>query len=568
MNQGKVGCADLLALVHRATASEALTLAEAAKLLADSLGDVAIVLVRGFGPAGTQVEAVCARDEASVREWSETLADSGAMIQAGLGQTFILGRPRRLPAGPWPGPSDPVVQVFLVPIRTPKRVAGIVAMLRAQTDPGFSQAEEQAVAAVAAHAGTLAALKGFDRQDAGDQQRSELLRSSLRFMAGHLDSELALEPLLIQARQALGATGALLLLGSKDGAALRLVAAAGPAAPPADPGVAWPLAGLGGIAEAVATGRVFYTADRSELVFAEGPPRHALGGEPGPLWAVSLHTGSEDQGLFLVTWDHATMPSPEAKTLAGVVAELAALLVAHAHLTREAVGARAAERLAAELAAQRDAIVRQIVHDLRNAVHALGLAAEDMEYKPDDPARIRVALGTVLRQTDFMGVYLKDQLRSLEAQPLGAPPPGSLEAAFSRLEGLASRLAREGRTLRVGRLDPVQLKITQIQLDQILERLVFEASRLANPGGTLEVWAAVADGWATIMVEDDGPGLDAKAQASLAAERRKGNGSTSSIRAVEELVAAAGGQFGLRTRKGDRTSFHVGLPSAGWAGGA
>ncbi len=568
MTEGKADCGRLLEMVHRAAVCDQLSLADATRLLADVLGDVAIGLIIGIGQAGARIEAVSARVPTEAASWREILEDSGSLIHGGLGQTVVLGRPRVLEAGPWPTAGSPEVQVLFVPVRTPNRIAGVIGMLRQPGEPAFSQAEVHAVEAIAARAGSFWAVRSSARQSASDRQEFDLLRSSLRLLARHLESDVALQPLLVQARQALGAANLFLLLHSGTDPHLHLEAASGPSAPPADAAVAWALDTTGALAASLAEHRSLFVADQSALAFPEGPFRTALGSDAGPLLAAPVQPGAGPPGVLVVTWPPGCAPTPELKALAGHVAELAAILVSHARLTREAVGARAAKRVAGLLASHRDAIVRQIVHDLRNAVHALGLAAEDMEYKSDDPARVRSALGTVTRQTDFMASYLKEKIRSLESQPLEAPPPGSLETAFGRLEGLVPRIARDGRTLRVGRLDPVQLKISQIQLDQILERLVFEASQLANPGGTLEVWGAVADGWATIMVEDDGPGVDVQARAPAASARARRDGSGPGIRAVEELVAAAGGQFGFRSRPGDRTSFHVGLPAVTWAGGA
>lgn len=568
MSQGKVPCLVLLELVHRAAITDTMGPADAARLISDILGDVVIVLRRGQGPASIGVEAVAAPGHADAERWKATLGGVGSLMQGGLGQTYLLGRPRVLPTGPWPTPGSPSVQVLLVPLIARRHVLGVVAVVRDPAAPAFSEAEEQAVAAVAGHAGTLAALAARERQAEGARDEAELMRSSLRFLAGHLDSDLALEPLLVQARQALAAAGVLLLLRSAPDSPLHLAAASGAGSPPADPAVEWHLDSSGAIEAALADRGKFFTGDTGALDFGGGPLAKALAKEPGPLWAGLVQAGAELHGVLLVSWASGITPTAELKGLASHVAELASLYVSHGRLAKEAVGARAGERVAAELAAQRDVIVRQIVHDLRNSLHALGFAAEEIEYKPEDPARVRAALATIIRHADFMGAYLRDQIDSLEAQPLEGPPRASLEHAFGRLEALAARLEREGRTLRVGRLDPVQVRIPQIQLDRILELLVFEASGLAKAGGTLEVWAAVADGWATIMVEDDGPGLDLESQARLATAKRERNGHKSGIRAIEELVTAAGGQFGFRTRTGDRTSFHVGLPSIGWAGGA
>lgn len=566
--KGKVPAEVLLDLVHRACASPQVSGSDAAHLISDFFGDTVVVLERGTGSADVHIAAIACQDDETAEVWRAALDGTNSLLRGGLGQPFILGRPRSLPVGPWPGPDGPLAQVLVVPLIKQIQVLGVLAVIRDPADPPFSEAEELAVGAVASHAGMLSALDGLNRAAADAREESNLLWSSLRFIARTPESDLAIQPLLVQARHALGSAAVLLLLPVDPSAPLRLVAGSGPRVPVADPGLNWVLDSHGPIASCLRTGRTYYFAAHSGLDFAGSPLERVLDEAPSALLAAPVNAGMGTPGALIVSWPPGTVPSPDRKALANHVAELASLLVSHGRLTRESVGARAAERIAAELAAQRDAIVRQMVHDLRNSVHALGLAAEEAELRADDPIRVRAALGTVLRQADFMSAYLKEQIRSLEDQPLGSPEPASLAVAFGRLQKLSPRLQRDGRFLKIGALEPVRVKLPQVQLDQILEHLVFEASKIARPGGTLEVWGAVSDGWATIVVEDDGPGLDFNEQAKLASSRRKRRGRAEGIRIVEDLVAAAGGQFAIHSRAGESTAFHLGLPSVDWAGGA
>ncbi len=115
----------------------------------------------------------------------------------------------------------------------------------------------------------------------------------------------------------------------------------------------------------------------------------------------------------------------------------------------------------------------------------------------------------------------------------------------------------------MGTCQPATLRIGQVQLTEILAGLVRAVVPLADPGGALELWAAVSDGWATVILEETGPSLDREAGAALLTTPA-GSGALSE---VEELVAAAGGHFGVRSRPGDRISFHIGLPTVDWGGG-
>ncbi|MBM3267913.1 MAG: GAF domain-containing sensor histidine kinase [Candidatus Sericytochromatia bacterium] len=551
----------LLALLHRIGVAGLRPPEAIGRDVAVETGDTVAVFKRGSeGGQRFELAAVCDRHAEIAQRW-RTFLEAGGLDGALLfvqiiGQSHVLDLARD-------ARGETGGHALLVPMRAAERAAGILVLLRGAGRAPFDEPETMLAEAIAAQMGLALRARSQDRLLGIARAESDLLRGSLHILGGQVDADVALQPLAVQARQAVEARSVCFLSSEAGGGSLRLVAGAGMlgcTCPAACPLADHPL-----LERPYLSGTPRYTPDLSEQagpVLAE-PLCSLLVGAGAALAMPMARTGRDPLGVALFIWPAGAPPLPEQRTFAAHVTELAALLLAHANLSRQAGEARAGERLAAGLATQRDSLVRQIVHDLRNAVHVVGLATEELEMKAGDPARARAALEPLARQAEFMAAYLERQLRSLDATSLDAPPPAKLEAALAKAEeGLGKKVTAAGRQLRVGPCEPAALRIPQVQLGEILAGLVEAAVPLAEPGTELELWAAVADGWCTIVIEDDGPGLSFEAQQALL--RAPGSRASGGLPAVRELVAAAGGHFGIQTRPGGSTSFHVGLPTVDW----
>jgi Signal transduction histidine kinase len=148
--------------------------------------------------------------------------------------------------------------------------------------------------------------------------------------------------------------------------------------------------------------------------------------------------------------------------------------------------------------------------------------------------------------------------------------PTDLDSALAHIEAQFEPLfTSHGQTLSI---EPVpkgeQLTISEVQLDQILGNLLDNAQKYTPPGSTIRLWVALSDGWATLYVADDGPGIPLEFQPKIGQLGFRGSdlteGSGIGLANVKKLVNSAGGLFGFTSRPGKGSTFFVSLPTTRW----
>ncbi len=147
--------------------------------------------------------------------------------------------------------------------------------------------------------------------------------------------------------------------------------------------------------------------------------------------------------------------------------------------------------------------------------------------------------------------------------------------ALSELLGAA---AEEGRALARGtrwvQLDPpageVQIWGDKDRLRQVLSNVVGNACSYCPPGSTVRLSAAVCHPWATIAVQDDGPGVPASDVARLgerfyrgdAARSRRTGGTGLGLAIARAITEAHGGTLAIDSTLGVGTTVTIRLPLA------
>ena len=122
---------------------------------------------------------------------------------------------------------------------------------------------------------------------------------------------------------------------------------------------------------------------------------------------------------------------------------------------------------------------------------------------------------------------------------------------------------------RVAPATPALLADEQ-RITQVLSNLVGNAIKFTQPGGWIEVRAAVDGEVVRVMVEDNGPGIDEASQASLfdpftqldMSKTRRIGGVGLGLSIVKNLVEAHGGEIGVASRPGRGATFWFTLPIA------
>ena len=107
-----------------------------------------------------------------------------------------------------------------------------------------------------------------------------------------------------------------------------------------------------------------------------------------------------------------------------------------------------------------------------------------------------------------------------------------------------------------------------MQLEQIIGNVLDNAIKYTQEHGEIRLWADYADGWVTIYVADNGPGIPPADQARLGEVGYRGQqaqeGHGLGLSNVRQLVTRAGGLFGFSSHLNMGTTFHVSLPTTTW----
>lgn len=277
-------------------------------------------------------------------------------------------------------------------------------------------------------------------------------------------------------------------------------------------------------------------------------------------------------GLLVLLWDGASHSLQEEENeLSLGVAELVALAIDNQRLIRQEAAAHSERILAEEVAKEREALIRQIVHDLRNSTQAISLINEEIEAEGADRPEILLGVSAIDRQISFISNFLKEKLSWVKhSQGRPALVPTELTAALAQVEAQFGPLfAAHGQTLAIDPVPPGEkLTISEVQLDQILGNLLDNAQKYTPPGSSIRLWVALSDGWATLYVVDDGPGIPLNLQPKIGQLGFRGSdvteGSGIGLANVKKLVNSAGGLFGFTSRPGKGSTFFVSLPTTRW----
>ena len=277
-------------------------------------------------------------------------------------------------------------------------------------------------------------------------------------------------------------------------------------------------------------------------------------------------------GMLVLLWDgaHHILQEEENELSLGV-AELIALAIDNQRLIKQEAAAHSERILAEEVAKEREALIRQIVHDLRNSTQAISLINEEIESEGADRPEILLGVSAIDRQISFISNFLKEKLAWVKnAQGRPTMVPTELSTALSQIEAQFEPLfSANGQKLAI---EPVprgeQLTISEVQLEQILGNLLDNAQKYTPAGSTIRLWVALSDGWATLYVADDGPGIPLEFQPKIGQLGFRGSdateGSGIGLANVKKLVNSAGGLFGFTSRPGKGSTFFVSLPTTRW----
>jgi signal transduction histidine kinase len=344
-------------------------------------------------------------------------------------------------------------------------------------------------------------------------------------------------------------------------------------------------ASAGGVASAVETIAGERRGETAVALPADGPPRWVA------VFSISLE--DVDDSVALIRRQMLI-----AATIALIAALGAGWLVAGAHSRRLRRLEQAAEKVAdgdfsspipvdssdevgqlaitfnemqkrlATLDSARKEFVANASHELRTPIFSLAGFIELLEEEDPDPAARAEFVRTMREQVDRLTKLTVDLL------DLSRLDADAIEIRRERVElgDVASRVAREfgpaaerrGSTIGLGGPASAAARADPDRVAQILRILIDNALTHTPEGTEITVGAQIVNGSASLVVTDDGPGIDARSR-DRAFERfftgDEVSGSGLGLTIARELALRMDGSLELRSRRGE-TEFELRLPAA------
>ncbi|MDH3306454.1 MAG: HAMP domain-containing histidine kinase [Acidimicrobiia bacterium] len=225
-----------------------------------------------------------------------------------------------------------------------------------------------------------------------------------------------------------------------------------------------------------------------------------------------------------------------------------------------------AERTRRQDDASRKEFLAAVSHDLRTPLATLRAGLEALEDgMVDDPGRLYKVMG---RDIDALGRLIDDLsvLATVEAGGINRERVDLAELADDTVEAMASIAGRNGVRLVVESAPDVVVSADPGAVSRLLRNLVDNALRHAPHESIVRLEIDSANGTATVVVSDEGPGFSEEFR-PVAFERftrhdpaRSGEGSGLGLAIARGIVEAHGGEIWIGDGPGGEVAFR--LPGA------
>lgn len=239
----------------------------------------------------------------------------------------------------------------------------------------------------------------------------------------------------------------------------------------------------------------------------------------------------------------------EDRDLLRLVARQAASYLAEDETARQLADARQFESFTRRFA--------YIMHDLKNVGSELTLTLANARRHRDNPAFYNDLLETLEASVDRLGRLIA-QLRN-ERQPRLEP------VALAPLLRRLAQSRADRRLILIEPLPPLAARVEADALEAALDHLVDNALAALGAGGRLKLGLERREHMATVLVEDDGPGLppglvDAAGRGRPFTSRKPG-GLGLGLDQARHTAERVGGRFELVSRPGRGTAVALHLPA-------
>jgi len=226
----------------------------------------------------------------------------------------------------------------------------------------------------------------------------------------------------------------------------------------------------------------------------------------------------------------------------------------------------------AERAATEDKLRRFLAdasHELRTPLTSIRGYSEMFERAKEDPEDLDLAMRRIEEESKRMGVMVEELL--VLARLGEGREPEKLPVDLARVVDDCvsdARAAAPGRDITLERVESATVMGDAHQLHQVIHNLLSNAVRHTPPDAKIRLSLAASDGYATVAVADDGPGLEPDVAAKVfepffradKSRARETGGAGLGLAIVAAIVESHHGTVRLDTASGAGATFTVTLP--------
>jgi signal transduction histidine kinase len=224
---------------------------------------------------------------------------------------------------------------------------------------------------------------------------------------------------------------------------------------------------------------------------------------------------------------------------------------------------------------EREDLLHVVSHDLRAPLAAVVGQAQILRRRAPDDDWVSARADAILRAASRMDAMVEDLLDSARFES------GRLRLTLERVnleEFLDELFARLGAFLEVERVsvavprsEGITLVVDPRRLERVLVNLLSNALKFC-PEGSVRLAAERRDGWVTISVSDEGPGIEPADARSLFTRYHQARRSPArdgiglGLYGARLLVEAHGGRISVESTPGAGSTFRVELPEVSTGG--
>ena len=226
-----------------------------------------------------------------------------------------------------------------------------------------------------------------------------------------------------------------------------------------------------------------------------------------------------------------------------------------------------AERAATEEKLRR--FLADASHELRTPLTSIRGYSEMFERAKDDPEDLGLAMRRIEEESRRMGVMVEELLVLARLGEGREPEKLPVDLAHVVDDCVSdARAAAPAREITLERTEAATVMGDDHQLHQVVHNLLSNAVRHTPPDARIRLTLATRDGYATIAVADDGPGLEPDVAAKVfepffradKSRARETGGAGLGLAIVAAIVEAHRGTVRLDTTPGAGATFTVTLP--------